>query len=135
MDKIIWKIEYSVGVKEIDEQHQHFFSVLNELYISQYANKEKEWMLHIFEQLDGYIRFHFATEEKYFDEIKYEYSDQHKKSHHEFINKIESLKQGFEDGKTNVAESLATYLEDWFVNHIDKADKKYTDIFHKNNIY
>jgi len=34
MEHITWKPEYSVGVKEIDEQHQNFVNILNTLYQS-----------------------------------------------------------------------------------------------------
>lgn len=31
MQKYIWTEKYSVGVSEIDEQHQHFFAIANEI--------------------------------------------------------------------------------------------------------
>lgn len=135
MDNIIWKREYSVEVKEIDEQHQHFFSILNELNTAVYAKKEKEWMSHIFDQLDGYVRFHFATEEKIFDEVKYEYADAHKEKHVEFAKKLEEFRREFEVGKEGVSGDMVKFLEDWFSNHIMKVDKMYTKVFHDNNIF
>lgn len=135
MNNITWKMEYSVGIKEIDEQHQHFFGVLNELYTAIYAKKEIEWMNHVFAELDGYIRFHFATEEKYFDEFSYEGTDHHKKSHAEFSKRVGKLERQFDEDKESVTADLVKLLEDWFVNHINHEDKMYVQLFHDHNIY
>jgi len=134
MNPIIWKKEYSVDVHEIDDQHQIFFSNLNELYMALYAKKEGEWLLHIFAQVDNYIRFHFATEEKYFDLFNYEFKDDHLTLHKEFSKKIDALRSDFEDKKGDVAPELVKLLEDWFVNHINKADKMYTKCFRDNGL-
>jgi len=40
-------------------------------------------------QLVNYGNFHFATEEKYFDEFNYEDTEEHKKRHQEFRDKLE----------------------------------------------
>ncbi|HBM45580.1 MAG: Hemerythrin HHE cation binding region [Parcubacteria group bacterium GW2011_GWF2_38_76] len=135
MKNIIWIKEYSVEIKEIDEQHQHFFSVLNELNTAIYAGKEKEWMGHVFDQLDGYARFHFATEEKLFDSVKYEYTDAHIEKHDEFRKKLEEFRRGFEISKEGISGELVKFLEEWFVEHIMKVDKMYTKTFHDHGIF
>jgi hemerythrin-like metal-binding protein len=135
MDNIIWKKDYSVEVKEIDEQHKHFFSVLNELNTAVYAKKEKEWMGHIFDQLDGYTRFHFATEEKLFDYVKYDQAELHMQKHDEFRKKLEEFRRSFETGAEGVSEAMVKFLEEWFSNHIMRVDKMYTKVFHDHGVF
>ena len=134
MNPILWKEDYRVGVHVIDDQHQVFFSNLNELYMALYANKAEEWLSHVFNQIDNYIKFHFATEEKYFDAFKYEFREEHVKMHNEFSKKIDALRSDFEDKKGDIAPELVKILEDWFVNHINKADRMYVKCFNENGL-
>lgn len=132
---IAWEPEYSVGVGEIDGHHKNFLGILNELYLAIYSGKEIEWMGYIFDQVDGYIKFHFAFEERYFEEFKYQYKDLHILKHKEFIDKIEGMKTDFHEHKKDITEEMVRFLEEWFIQHINNVDKMYTKTFHNHGLF
>ncbi len=134
MHPIIWKPEYSVGVKEMDSHHQTFFSILNELFVGIYAEKEREWVRNIFEQLNSYARYHFAAEERYFREFKYEETEKHLEMHEYFRNKLSELERENEKPGSDITSDMVKFLEEWFVNHINRADKMYSECFNKNGL-
>jgi hemerythrin-like metal-binding protein len=125
---------YILGFKIIDDQHAYFVGLLNELYdaINQIENNEK--LGHILDELINYAGFHFATEEKYFDEFKYIEKNEHVRQHREITTKLGVLKDGFVGNEMIVAGELADLMEDWLVDHIAIYDKKYVDCFRSHGL-
>ena len=68
---IPWKEEYSVKVKEIDEQHQEFIKILSDVYNTVISKESKREILELFKELVDFAKIHFETEEKYFDQFHY----------------------------------------------------------------
>jgi hemerythrin len=134
--KIEWKEEYSVGVKLIDDQHKVFVGILNELYESSASDKVKESLTHIMDELVSYAGYHFATEEKYFDEFHYEGKEEHVGLHKNLAAKVYQFKKRMEGGENNqeIIWELVDFLEDWLVDHLNTADKKYTKCFNEHGL-
>ena len=61
-----WKQEYSVNIKEIDQQHRKLFDLINLLYDSSLLNEKEDILEKIFVELKDYAFVHFKDEEKYF---------------------------------------------------------------------
>lgn len=130
---IEWKDSYSVSVKALDDQHRAFIEILNKLYETIKTNKEDE-VHDITETLIKYTDIHFKTEEKYFDQFKYEGSSEHKTEHRKLKTKVAEFQKRDED-YLKVAFELADFLENWLVEHLDEMDKKYTKCFNDNGLY
>ena len=133
---IKWKEEYSVNVKEIDEQHQHLISMINQLY-KNISNVSLDEIL-LAQTLDELIEFaknHFGTEEKYFDKFGYPEAEHHKSIHRLFTEKISLFKEGYKNKKVKISFYLIDFLEDWFLNHLASEDKKYTKFFNEHGLY
>ncbi|MFA6428349.1 MAG: bacteriohemerythrin [Candidatus Buchananbacteria bacterium] len=131
---IIWQEEYSVGVKEIDQQHQHFIGILNGLYTAITEQQVTQAIEKIINDLVVYATNHFATEEKYFDLFNYEFSVEHKAEHQKLTTKVLALKKAYEAGQ-EVATELLDFLEDWLVDHLSVQDKKYVKCFHDHGLF
>ncbi|MEK7167950.1 MAG: bacteriohemerythrin [Patescibacteria group bacterium] len=127
--RFIWKEEYSVGVEEIDKQHQRFFQILEELYRAVLENQTKKQKGKIFQDLEDYVSVHFKTEEKYFDLFHYEEAEEHEAEHDKFMAKMEEFKK-----KEDVSFGLLDFLEDWLVNHLASVDQRYVECFKKNGL-
>jgi hemerythrin len=133
--KIEWKDEYSVGIKEIDDQHKYFISLLNDLYNAIVAGKNREDLKELFLYLADYAEKHFATEEKYFKEFNYDGAEEHKAKHQEIRDEIEKIKNMDDDGKEidfygNVVYLLKTWLEE----HLAQMDQKYEKCFAEHGL-
>jgi len=130
-----WDYTYSVGVKEIDEQHQKFFAIINDLYAHFQEMKPREELVPILDRLVDYAEYHFATEEKYFDQFHYEQADEHKAAHQGFTVKMEGFRAKYDKGEEDLTIQLLDFLEDWLVHHINNVDKKFTECFHEHGLY
>lgn len=138
MSPIQWKSEYSVNVKEIDEQHKIFVDILNELSAavnSSNHQKLKDDLDNIFKRLTHYAAYHFATEEKYFDQLDYPQAPEHKEAHLEFYAQIMELLERYHESKLEITEEVLTFMENWLTHHILEQDKHYTQFFNSKGIY
>ena len=60
-----WREIYNTGVSKIDEQHQHLFGLLVEIYTTPMHEKGIKLKEHMQELID-YATYHFQEEEKLF---------------------------------------------------------------------
>jgi hemerythrin len=132
-EHIKWSDEFSVNVDLIDRQHKEFVQVLNELYDVTMSQGSSKTINDVFKMLDLYTNYHFATEEKYFDEFNFEGSEEHKEAHRAFVQRLGDFKARHDKGEDIVLELLDT-TEDWLVNHLAYYDKKYTECFNEHGL-
>jgi hemerythrin len=134
MKIIEWKQEYSIGVKIIDEQHQKFFSLINDLNIAISERQFENKIIPVLDALIEYTDYHFKTEEKYFDEFSYEFADEHRAQHDGFEKKIKQLVGEFKNKEIEISFDLIDYMEDWLIEHIAGEDRKYIKCFKENGL-
>ena len=125
--------DYSVGIKTIDDQHKELIKYINQIYQSILDRNSKEVTPDVLANLEDYARFHFGYEEKIFNQIGYEFAEEHIAEHRAFSEKIEQFKEGIAKGH-NVIFSITNYLRDWLRTHIQKEDRKYASEFQKLGI-
>lgn len=122
---IQWNSNLSVGIAEIDGQHQRLVKLINDLNDAMRVGKGKEVTGKIINELTAYTLTHFATEEKYFDKYAYPEKDTHKSEHAKFVQKVSAFKKDFEESRVGVTIPIMDFLSDWLKNHIMGIDKKY----------
>ncbi|MHB9097011.1 MAG: bacteriohemerythrin [Syntrophales bacterium] len=131
---IQWDSTLSVGVAEIDLQHQRLVKMINELNDAMRVGKSREMLGKIVSGLISYVQVHFATEEKYFDQFKYPEADQHKQEHKTFSATVDDFAKKFKNGQLGLSIELMTFLSDWLGKHIKGIDKKYSALFNANGL-
>lgn len=130
-----WTEENSVGVEEIDNQHKKIFSIINNFYDLMSQSKAQEEINNILNQLNEYAKFHFETEEKYFEQFNYENKEEHTKLHQRYNEKINKfVESANNDGATIASFGILDFLEDWWLNHINIEDKGYTECFNSHGL-
>ena len=130
-----WNTNLSVNVAEIDEQHRHLVSFLNDLNASMKEGKGKDALAEIVNGLILYTKTHFATEEKYFDKFGYPEAISHKREHELFVEKVAQFKKDFDAGSKLVSIPILSFLRDWLVNHINGSDMKYSSFFNEKGLH
>ena len=133
--RIQWDPIFSVHVKIIDEQHKKFIETINRLDVAITAKREKDELGAVFDELIDYTKFHFGTEEHYFEEFEYEFAQEHKAAHAGFVADIMRIRQEYADDERKLSTELGEYLFDWLQNHVILADKKYMDCFREHGLY
>ena len=136
--KFCWTEEYSVNVKEIDEQHQEFVRIANSLI--DLADDEifnKEEALEKAGQLGSYAFYHLSTEEEIFERIGYPDRESHIKSHNMFREKVNEFMNQIRDDKSDkkiLSKEMAVFAGSWLLNHIMGMDKNYTKFFNEHGL-
>ncbi len=122
---IIWKDEYSVGVPEMDRQHQKLVALLNQLDEAMGKGKGKDVIGNILAELVKYTQNHFTNEE--FLLLSHNYPDlsSHKLEHIKLTKRVLEFKLDFDAGKVTLTIPVMNFLENWLVNHIQGRDKLY----------
>jgi len=134
MAKLVWDDQYSIGIKEVDEQHKVLFDYINELRDIMLGNKPPEIIERTFHSILNYTVTHFLDEEVLLYQNEYPDYEEHKRVHDEFLNEIKSLYVRFRAGDPLasgriVSAEITAILTEWIQVHIMEADKKYAEYF------
>ena len=123
---ITWDDSFLTDIEVIDKQHYAMVNLVNNLYSAFIGNKISEISTsEALDEAEKYIKFHFKTEEDYFEKIDYQGSQIHIGEHKKFINQISNFKQAFYSENQNISLQLMFYLKDWIIEHILYYDKQY----------
>lgn len=134
MALLSWNANYSVNVREIDDQHKNLVRLLNDLHDGMRVGKGKEILKPILDELVNYTVYHFNHEEKLFTSTGYPEIIKHKAEHTNLIQQVNRLKSDLESGKTVLTMEVMNFLKDWLNNHIVGSDKKYSSHLNSNGI-
>lgn len=131
--KFNWIIDYSVYVKEIDEQHRHFLDIANSIFdLLDSEGISLDDLLVRINKLGDYIFYHFVTEEEYFKKFNYEDTESHIKEHNFFRGKVNEFIEEFKKDNVDLkktAEEMAEFSGNWLIKHILATDKDYISCF------
>lgn len=133
---ITWIQDYSVGVEELDHQHQKLVDIINQLFNLYEAQKfDKTDVEPIFKELTDYANYHFGTEEHYFQLYNFPRKDEHIAIHNVYRKKMEDFKAKYDkDRNAAILFEISNFLNDWWIWHINNVDKEYTKYFNANGL-
>ena len=121
-----WEDSFSVGIQEIDMQHQKLVQLLNELYEAMKAGKGNDAVGKILNGMVQYTVSHFATEERYMKLHNYPDFATHKQEHDSLTKQVVDLQEQFKTGQAALSMKVGNFLKGWLVNHISGTDMKYS---------
>ena len=135
MNQLInWQDQYSVKIKEIDNQHSKLVGLINQLHNAMREAKGKEIVGSIINELISYTKYHFTAEEKLMKDNNYPNFLRHKTEHDNLTSKVIEFQTNFNSGKAPLSMELMQFLKDWLVNHIVKVDKEYSGYLNSKGI-
>lgn len=115
-----------LGIQEIDEEHQKFFTIINEAQ-SLFARQETDVKVVANEtlvRLKEYANTHFLHEEAYMKKIKDPELASQKQEHADFVSRMNAINfDGLDDAAIKEKmENLLQYLSRWLLKHIIGSD-------------
>ncbi len=118
-----WTPALSVGVADIDEQHQELFVRLGKM-LAAMKSGDREEMARLLDFLGEYVLTHFATEEKLMREAEYPAFAMHKAAHDHFVRDLIDVKADFKakGPVAAVAIQLGGTVGEWIKAHIAGTD-------------
>ncbi len=130
-----WKKDYSVNVRELDEQHKVLFEMVNNLCEAFTHLSDKSFFIGKLGELTEYAGFLFSREETLMKKCGYHDLDYHAKEHKRLMQDIDSFGKRFSSGTAVTGMEFLDFLKDWLVNHTLVVDKKYTAVMNGHGIF
>ena len=75
----------------------------------------------------NYTGYHFGTEEKIMERIKYPDYAKHKREHKEFVKEVFTKVEEFKAGKVHTPINFVYFLRDWILHHVAVSDRRLGD--------
>lgn len=127
-DYVNWNPGISLGIREIDLEHQSFVVIINEL--DKYK-ADPVMAQRIVQALVRYAAFHFQSEENIMFAAHYPGLQAHRSAH---LHLLEDLNIVLVDLKTEADynyEPILAFFKDWYVNHTSKADMRFAEFLNR----
>lgn len=119
-----WSNLFSIGVREIDEQHRILVGLLNRLGGAAQDYERPALIGEILGGLVAYIGEHFSFEEHLMREHGYPGAEAHIAAHTRLAARVEKLVASHAQGTTPELDELVIFLRQWLVSHILQTDKE-----------
>ena len=127
MSMIAWSNQFSVGVQEVDQQHQVLIGIVNQLSAALDMQGSDFDSHKVINELVQYTVYHFGTEERLMREISYAGIDRHVGEHQSFVKKVSQMVAQRDRGEGPSLEELLIFLRDWLISHILNSDRDMGD--------
>ena len=129
-----WRDEYSVGLFEIDRQHQQIIKLFNDLSMLCAIDNNKSYDTFKMMLLSAaeYLQNHFWTEEMRMKKSNYPGFLEHKQRHVEMLQKINQMASNIGTDDSLTIKSVTEYLKGWYKEHLLSLDKEMGEYFIKN---
>lgn len=119
-----WKPEYSVGIDAIDHEHRELIELINRLHGRLLPGAKDAAAESFFGDLLRSISAHFALEEKFMREHRYDEHRQHKDDHERLLDEIRDIMDDFASDDATAHDELARRLDTWFTRHFETHDAR-----------
>lgn len=130
MPFLIWSEALSVGVRQLDDDHQIMFEIINELYDAMRVGQGDELLEGIFSRLKAYTFTHFLREEALMKSYEYPHYVSHKKLHEDLIKRLDEFMARYSQDRNLVSTiEISQFLQDWLLKHIKQEDFQYKKHF------
>jgi hemerythrin len=124
-DLIGWSDALSVGIEEIDQQHQILIGFVNRLHQTTQAGAETPQICAILGELVEYTVAHFALEESLMRIFDYPYYSAHEKEHSALLAELRDLQRQIQQGEMAAGPEAIGLLTRWLIQHMVTDDRSY----------
>ena len=129
MSLIEWREEFSVGVPSVDLEHRDLINLINDLHGLLGEGATQEQVVTALGEIYAQISAHFALEEKFMRDVRYDGLDEHKEAHEELLDELRDIMDRVEDDGSFEEERLSRELERWFTEHFRTQDARLHSIY------
>src|SRR5262245_7895952 len=108
-----WKDQYSIGIEAVDHEHKELIALINRLHDELTGSGSPGSVESFFGDLFKGISAHFALEERFMREHRYDQLAQHKANHERLLDDIRAM---MDEAVADVsgAGGLSARLDAWF---------------------
>ena len=125
MALLAWKEDFSVKVRQFDDQHRKLIELVNKLHDAMKQGKGAQVLNDVLSSLAAYTQTHFSDEERIMLQNRYPGFFEHKRSHDQLVARVRNFQREVEAGSATVSLGLMNFLKEWLLQHIQGVDMKY----------
>ena len=125
MASAAWSEELSVGVMEIDLQHQNLVALLGDVDEALRLKKSAVLLHAALAALHKGAREHFATEDGYFERFEHAGNDRHRREHRKLLDRLTDLQGRLAGRRGQLTMEDVASIGDWLLTHVVATDKPY----------
>lgn len=124
MKEILWKDEFDVLIREIDEPRQFLAEKLSEFLTSVSKRPKVAHIEELNALIDGF-RMHFVKEERLLAKYKYPESDLHKNEHKLYLRLLVQLRRRMSEDPSLAENEMIEKIGDSYNTHISESDPEF----------
>ncbi|MBV5308857.1 bacteriohemerythrin [Chromatium okenii] len=123
-----WSDIYSIGIADIDAQHQGFFAAAHRLYDDILEREGKNAVEEAMTFMRNYAEEHFQTEVAFMRKHEYPGLKEHLILHAGFFRKLDELENDLMmfGPSQALADRALDITQDWLIDHIADEDMLYS---------
>lgn len=134
MPLMTWDANLSVGVRELDAQHQKLINYLNQLFDAMSKGQGNDILKPVLVGLVEYTITHFTAEERAMKQFNFPGYAKHKEEHDALTWKVKELMDRFSKGQALLSVETLTFLKTWLTEHIKGTDMQYGAFFRQHGM-
>lgn len=125
MPLVEWRAEFSVGVPEVDHEHQALIELINTAHAKLGCADNQHLVPDFLGEIHAQVSAHFALEEKLMRELGYDQYEDHKADHERLLDEIRDIMDAYE-GRVGFDEKVfGARLGAWFTEHFKTKDARF----------
>lgn len=124
-DLFVWDTTYSIGIPQIDAEHQELIGILNDLHVAIRNKQGSRSCREVLNRLADYTHRHFSHEEDLMVQSGYPELDAHRKQHEGFLRQAKDLDAKLTERRVAIAFELLHMLRSWLAQHIQGSDRRF----------
>ncbi len=117
-----WSPNLSVGVEELDSDHQELIDVLNQLDVQVGRAAGHDKIAQTLDELISRTGAHFRREEEIMARENYPDAEHHAMVHQALREEIEAFRKEFAAGM-EIGPEITEFIKRWLISHIMESDK------------
>lgn len=130
-NRLVWKEDFNIGIKIIDEEHQRLFRIISKLFtLRGEETKNRRICQEGIKYFKTHALKHFEDEEKYMELIDYAEIEMHKRLHRDFReHSLPALEKELirEDYSPSAVEHFLAVCAGWLIGHTLTEDRAITE--------
>lgn len=119
-----WIADYTVGVREIDDDHRRLFALAQTMHRAMLDGKSKAILEELLSHLLDYTSYHFTHEERLMARIGYPGLRQHQREHEHLRSKVRAMQDRAAFGEVTMTIEVMLFLMEWLKRHTAGSDRR-----------
>ncbi|MGF1640972.1 MAG: bacteriohemerythrin [Rhodospirillales bacterium] len=125
LPRVTWRDDFATGIAAVDHEHRELIGLLNQVFERLERDDDKEAVAAFLGEVHAGIAAHFALEEQFMQERKYDQYRDHKDDHERLLDEIREIMDAHDEERyAERKHAFAERLQAWFVEHFKTKDAR-----------